>query len=253
MSEPLRVLVADDELMARKRLLRLLAALPDVEIGGECKTGSEVLQRIRAGGIDVVLLDINMPELSGMEALQLMPAERPYVIFCTAYAEHAVEAFAEGAVDYLLKPIEAARLQKALDRARERQSGPRSPAPQPMSERLAVPTRLGIVLVPVRDISHAELGDDELVTIHAASGALLSDFSLQDLEKKLPDAFTRVHRRVLLNLDHIVRLEPTETGGFVAQTTFGQAVVVSRQAARNLRARFGLRKHKDDKDDKDDE
>jgi two-component system LytT family response regulator len=245
-SEPLRVLVADDELMARKRLLRLLAALPDVEICGECKTGSEVLQRIRAGGVDAVLLDINMPDLSGMEALQLMPAERPYVVFCTAYAEHAVDAFAEGAVDYLLKPIEAARLQKALDRARERGAGPRGPAPPPVAERLAVPTRQGIVLVPMREISHAELGDDELVTIHAATGALLTDSSLQDLEKKLPDCFTRVHRRVLLNLDHVVRLEPMETGGFVAQTTFGQSVVVSRQAARNLRARFGLRKHKDD-------
>jgi two-component system, LytTR family, response regulator len=246
MSEPLRVLVADDELMARKRLLRLLAALPDVEICGECKTGSEVLQHIRAGGVDVVLLDINMPELSGMEALQLMPPDRPHVVFCTAYAEHAVEAFAEGAVDYLLKPIEAARLQKALDRARERLSVQRGRASLPALDRLAVPTCQGIVLVPIREISHAELGDDELVTIHAASGAILTDFSLQDLEKKLPDCFQRVHRRALLNLDHVARLEPTETGGFVARTTFGQSVVVSRQAARNLRARFGLRKAKDD-------
>jgi two-component system LytT family response regulator len=246
MSEPLRVLVADDELMARKRLLRLLAALPDVEVCGECKTGSEVLQRIRAGGVDVVLLDINMPELSGMEALQLLPPDRPHVVFCTAYAEHAVDAFAEGAVDYLLKPIEAARLQKALDRARTRQAGQRTPAVPPAAERLAVPTRQGIVLLPVREISHAELGGDELVTIYAASGPLLTDFSLQDLEKKLPACFERVHRRVLLNLDHVARLDPLETGGFVAQTTFGQSVVVSRQAARNLRARFGLRKHKDD-------
>jgi two-component system, LytTR family, response regulator len=239
MSEPLRVLVADDEMMARKRLVRLLGAIPEVQLCGECASGGEVLERIRSADIDVVLLDINMEGLSGMEAVQLMPADRPYIIFCTAYAEHAVQAFAEGAVDYLLKPVEAARLQKALDRARlQRQGHPSQPHEL---ERLAVPTRQGIVLLHPRDISHAELGDDELVTIHTASGAYLTDFSLQELEKKLPGCFERVHRRVLLNLESVARLEPTETGGFVARTHSGQTVIVSRQAARNLRNRLGLR------------
>src|SRR4029079_15805881 len=118
--EPLRVLVADDEAIARKRLLRLLTAFPDVVIAGECADAHEVLQRVRAGGIDVVLLDIQMPELSGIEALQLFPADGPVVIFCTAHTAHAIAAFDVGAIDYLLKPIEAARLRKALDRARDR-------------------------------------------------------------------------------------------------------------------------------------
>ena len=161
------------------------------------------------------------------------------LIFCTAYAEHAVQAFAEGAVDYLLKPVEVARLQKALDRARLQRQGHNS-HPHEL-ERLAVPTRQGIVLLHPREISHAELGDDELVTIHTTSAAYLTDFSLQELEKKLPRSFERVHRRVLLNLESVARLEPTETGGFVARTHSGQTVIVSRQAARNLRNRLGLR------------
>ena len=119
-AEPLRVLVADDEAIARKRLVRLLAAMPDVAVAGECADAHEVLERVRAGGIDAVLLDIQMPELSGIEALQLFPADGPVVIFCTAHTAHAVAAFDLGAIDYLLKPIEAARLRKALDRARDR-------------------------------------------------------------------------------------------------------------------------------------
>jgi two-component system LytT family response regulator len=245
------VLVADDEAIARKRLVRLLAALPDVVVGGECADAHEVLDRVRAGDVDVVLLDIQMPELSGIDALQLFPQDGPVVIFCTAHAAHAVAAFDVGAVDYLLKPVDAARLRRALDRARDhdarrryrdeiarlqtRTSG-RSPFP-----RLALPTRQGITLVDPAQISHAEL-EGELVTIHAPGGPFLSALPLQDLESRLPeDRFVRVHRRALLNLEHVTRLEPNEVGGFIARMRDGQAVEVSRQAARDLRRRLGLR------------
>src|SRR5262245_30964588 len=165
---PLRVLVADDEAIARKRLVRLLAAMPDVTLAGECANAHEVLERVRAGGIDAVLLDIQMPELSGIEALQLFPADGPVVIFCTAHTAHAVAAFDVGAIDYLLKPIEAARLRKALDRARDRDARRRysdelarfktrgADAEKPL-DRLALPTRQGIVLLDPLDVSHAEL------------------------------------------------------------------------------------------------
>jgi two-component system LytT family response regulator len=116
-SDKLRVLVADDEMLARKRLLRLLAALPEVEVLGECADGGEALDRVRQGGVDALLLDIHMPNLTGMEAMQLLPQPAPYVIFCTAHADQAVQAFDLGAVDYLLKPVEAARLEKELERA----------------------------------------------------------------------------------------------------------------------------------------
>jgi len=251
--EPLRVLIADDEAIARKRLARLLAAMPDVTLVGECADAHEVLERVRAGGVDVVLLDIQMPELSGLEALQLFPSDGPLVIFCTAHTAHAIAAFDVGAIDYLLKPIEAARLRKALDRARDRDARRRyadeltrfksrapNDAEKPL-DRLALPTRQGIVLLDPLAVSHAEL-DGELVTVHTADAQYLSALSLQELETRLPgERFARVHRRAIVNLEHVVRLEPNEVGGYTARTRNGRAVEISRQAARDLRKRLGLR------------
>src|SRR5262245_43425735 len=250
-ADPLRVLVADDEAIARKRLVRLLAAMPDVALAGECADAHEVLERVRAGGIDVVLLDVQMPELSGLEALQLFPADGPVVVFCTAHTAHAIAAFDVGAIDYLLKPIEAARLRKALAPARDRaprrrytdelaRFRSRGDGDKPL-DRLALPTRQGIVLLDPLAVSHAEL-DGELVTVHTNDAQYLSALSLQELESRLPgDRFARVHRRAIVNLEHVVRLEPNEVGGYTARTRNGRAVEISRQAARDLRKRLGLR------------
>ncbi|MBN8229014.1 response regulator transcription factor [Corallococcus macrosporus] len=256
MREPLRVLIADDELLARKRLSRLLAALPDVSVCGEAVDGDSVLAAVRAGGVDVVLLDIHMPGLSGLDAMALLPEGGPHVIFCTAHAEHAVNAFEHGAVDYVLKPVEAARLQKALERARARLPARVKSAPvaqpavptgeKPAFARLPIPTRQGLVLVSPDAISHASL-EDELVTVFTAQGDFLTDFTLNELADKLPpEHFHRVHRRALLNLSHVTRLEPLETGGYLARTARGHAVEVSRQSARELRRMLGLRKGAED-------
>ncbi|NPC51026.1 DNA-binding response regulator [Corallococcus sp. AB032C] len=255
MREPLRVLIADDELLARKRLSRLLAALPDVSVRGEAVDGDSVLAAVRAGGVDVVLLDIHMPGLSGLDAMALLPEGGPHVIFCTAHAEHAVNAFEHGAVDYVLKPVEAARLQKALERARARlparvkvptATAPTAAAEKPALTRLPIPTRQGLVLVSPDAISHASL-EDELVTVFTAQGDYLTDFTLNELADKLPpEHFHRVHRRALLNLSHVTRLEPLETGGYLARTARGHSVEVSRQSARELRRMLGLRKGAED-------
>lgn len=257
MSPSLRVLIADDELVARKRLARLLGAMADVEVCGEAADGEAVLAAVRAGGVDVVLLDIHMPGLSGLDALALLPEGSPRVIFCTAHAEHALEAFEHGAVDYVLKPVDPGRLQKALERARGRleKKEPEAARTQAASAvaplarglaRLPIPTRQGIVLVDPETISHASL-EDELVTVFTAQGEFLTDFTLQELADKLPtEGFYRVHRRALLNLAHVTRLEPLETGGFLARTAKGHSVEVSRQSARELRKRLGLRKGPDD-------
>jgi two-component system LytT family response regulator len=256
-SPPLRVLIADDELLARKRLSRLLGALPDVQVCGEAADGEAVLAAVRAGGVDVVLLDIHMPGLSGLDALALLPEDGPRVVLCTAHAEHAVDAFEHGAVDYVLKPVEPARLQKALERVRARigaeprARGDGAPTEKPPQQaralaRLPIPTRQGIVLVDPETISHAAL-DDELVTVFTAQGEFLTDFTLNELAEKLPqDLFQRVHRRALLNLRHVARLEPLETGGYLARTSRGHAVEVSRQSARELRRMLGLRKGAED-------
>jgi len=254
-SSVLRVLVADDELMARKRLRRLLGQIPEVECLGDCENGTQVLQQVAKGGVDVVLLDIHMPGLSGMEALRLLPENGPIVIFCTAHADHAVEAFDAGAIDYLMKPIEEDRLKKALGRARERESIKRFAtevdqhrvSPAPGLQRLPLATREGIVLLDPEAISHALL-EGELVTVFSDRGKILTDASLQELETKLP-GFVRVHRRALLNLRQVARLESQDTGGFLARTLSGEAVPVSRQAARDLRKLLGLRKDPNEDND----
>ncbi|MCB9753606.1 MAG: response regulator transcription factor [Myxococcales bacterium] len=253
----LRVLIADDEQVARRRLTRLLGAMPGIELAGECARGDAVLEWLARpeARVDVLLLDIRMPGISGLEARALIPDDGPYVIFTTAHAEHALEAFEVGAVDYLLKPIEAGRLSRALARARRALRGradagaeaERDAAPEdaPAIARLAVPTAKGILLLDPADITHA-LFDGALVTVFAGQGPVIADGSLGELEKKLEGLtragarFERVHRRALLNLDRLARLEPVETGGFVAYTDRDAAVPVSRQVARRLRKRLGL-------------
>ncbi|MDP3234427.1 MAG: LytTR family DNA-binding domain-containing protein [Myxococcales bacterium] len=245
----LRVLIADDEQLARARLTRLLTSMEDVTIVGEAKDGEDVLTKVRAGGIDVVLLDVQMPKLTGVEAMALWPVDGPWVVFCTAHAEHAVKAFEIDAVDYLLKPVEPDRLKKALDKARQRETRETFSAAVKKHQaipRLPVQTRQGLVLLDPGVITHAVL-EGELVTVHTKDASFLTDYSLNDLEQRLPPGrFERVHRRALLNLEAVARLEPLETGGYLARTTNGHSVEVSRQAARDLRKRLGLRKADDD-------
>jgi two-component system LytT family response regulator len=247
----MRVLLADDELLARKRLARLLAELPGVTVVAECADAEEVIARVRQGGIELALLDIHMPGLSGLDALGILGDARggggPAIVFCTAHADHAVAAFEGGAIDYLLKPIELERLRKAVDRARARAA----PRPAPPIERMPFETRQGIVLVDPARITHAVL-DGALVTVSTLEGELVTDYTLQDLERRLPEGrFIRVHRRALLALEHVARLEPVATGGYAAHTVRGQVVEVSRQAARALRRRLGLSREDGRGDDDD--
>ena len=167
----------------------------------------------------------------------------PAVVFATAWADHAVDAFALGAVDYLLKPIDEARLARAIERARK--ARPRTPAPASTTTQetlapLSIPTRRGVVLVPPGDVTHAVLESD-LVTVYGRDGAVyVTDFSVADLDERLPaDRFMRVHRRALVNLWLVTLLEPLETGGYTAVLPGEHRVTVSRAAGRELRRRLG--------------
>src|SRR3954471_17344719 len=243
MSIPLRVLVCDDELMARKRVLRLLSELPGIEATFECESGEQVLARLSEEDVDVAILDINMPGLSGLETVMQMPEDRPYIVFLTAHPEHAVKAFDVGAVDYVMKPVDDARLEKAIARARQSLDFGHADdaAAAPRLNKLAIATRSGVELVAPGDVTHATF-DGTLVTVHTAGRAILTDDTLQDLEDKLPKGpFERVHRRTLVNLEHVERLESVDSGGYVACLPGGKRVDVSRQSARRLRRRLGLR------------
>ncbi len=250
MSLPLRVLVCDDEMIARKRAARLLSEMEGVEVVGECGSGDELLARLQVDELDLVVLDINMPGMSGIEAAMKMPEERPYIVFLTAHPEHAIEAFDIGATDYLMKPVDDARLKKALDRARKQLDAPaggggggggggaRGDA-APLA-RLAIETKAGVVLLVPDEVTHAVF-DGQLVTVHTKERAYLSDATLQDLEDKLPKGyFERVHRRAIVNLHQVERLEPVLSGGYVARLNGGKTADVSRQAARKLRRRLGI-------------
>jgi two-component system LytT family response regulator len=243
----LRVLAADDELVARKRLVRLLSAMPGVELL-DCHADAEaVLRALRDQPVDVLVLDIQMPGLTGLELHALLPEPAPYVIFATAHPEHAVQAFELGAVDYVLKPIEAGRLGKAIERARgvvRTRRGARAPEVgegEVVLPRLPVSTREGVVLLDPATLSHAVF-DGVLVTLVTRDGRQhLTDASLQEIAARLPaDRFVRAHRRALLNLHEVALLRPTDSGGYLAITHAGQEVPVSRQTARKLRRALGL-------------
>jgi len=218
---PLSVLIVDDELPARSRMRDLLADISDalpVTVAAEVATGREALEAAEAGGIDVVLLDVCMPGMDGVEvARHLQQLERPpAVIFTTAYDAYAIRAFELHAVDYLLKPIRAARLQEALTRAvntitpkagvlRELQQAPRTC--------LSAAERGRVHLIPVGDILYlrAEL---KYVTVRTAEREHLIEESLTRLEQEFAERFVRVHRHCLVSRAAIRGLERigAETG-----------------------------------------
>ena len=241
----LRVLIADDEQLARQRLQRLLAEIEGVSVVSECSDVEQVLAAVKEEPVDVALLDIQMPGLTGIDAMSLLPDGSPQVIFCTAHPDYAVKAYEGGAIDYLLKPIEIERLRKAIERARGRLAPePREREREGAVDRLPIATNNGVLLLDPAKISHAVL-DGALVSVFVEGATHLTDASLNELERKLPHML-RVHRRALVDLAHVQRLEPLDTGGYLAHTTTGHAVEVSRQSARELRRRLGLRRNADE-------
>ncbi len=243
----LRVLIADDEEMARRRLRRLLRDLTDVEIVAECSTGEAALSMLESVEVDVAVLDVQMPGLSGLDLSQAAAELGVEVILATAHPEHALTAYAHGVLDYVLKPVAAERLSVAIDRARARVLGSttRNPVSIPSSthpaiDRLAITVHGEVRLLVPSEVAFAML-DGALVRLQVGAETLWTELTLQELEARLVGkGFVRVHRRALLNLAHVDRLRPLPTGGYVALTRNGDEVPVSRQEARRLRQRLGL-------------
>ena len=238
----LRVLVVDDEALARRRLERLLGELAGVLVAGACADGDEALRALIEEPVDVVLLDIEMPGMSGLALARTLGEDGPRVIYTTAHAAHALEAFGVGAVDYLLKPVDGARLGMALDRVRRGMpdAGPTGAEVPGMEGPLAVPTRKGVRLVR-RETLDAALWDGTATLLHLGAERVVTDLPLADLERRLPDPpFLRAHRRALINLDRVELLEDVDSGGYLAHLRGGLKVAVSRQVARGLRRRLGL-------------
>jgi two-component system, LytTR family, response regulator len=247
----LRALIVDDEPIARRRIRRLLRSVSDVEVAGEHGDGRSALAAIHTGHPDLVFLDVQMPELDGFDVVtQLDPARTPVIIFVTAFDRYALRAFDVHAVDYLLKPVAAARLRLAVDRARERikrgttQDGlltlARELRERPRYlQRLAVRGRGRIVMVDVDAIDWLQAADN-YVTVHASGREYLLRETLAALEHRLdPARFVRIHRSTIAALDCIVELQPSSHGDFDVRLRDGTRLTLSRSWREHLERALG--------------
>jgi DNA-binding LytR/AlgR family response regulator len=231
----MKVLIVDDEPIARQVLRELLEEFPFVEIAGEAATGEEALEQTASLRPDLLLLDMEMPGLDGLAVARALAGRRaPSVVFVTAYEQHAVGAFEVGALDYLLKPVRRERLetalQKALARIAERQ--PAEPAPPPRKIVGRVGTDL-YMLDPADVVAFQAEG--ELVHILTASRRYLSEHSLKILETRAGPQFRRVHRGTIVNTDHIRRISPLSSKRWLLKMSNGLEAVVSKRLAGAIR------------------
>jgi len=240
----LRVLLVDDERPARNRLAQLLAAEPGVEIVGEAEDGEQALERIAALAPDVVLLDIQMPGCGGLEVAASLAAGGPRVVFCTAFDEHAVDAFELNAVDYLLKPVSRARLAAALARVRATAS-PAADAPARLAPATGYPARfLGrrgprFHVVGAADVVFFS-SEEGQTRLQARELHYWMQPTLADLERRLdPARFFRVSRAAIVNLDAVREVAPREGGHGEATLSNGMTIGVSRRRMADLMGRLG--------------
>jgi two-component system, LytTR family, response regulator len=234
----MRVVIADDEAPARARLRQLLASHTDIEIVGEAETGVETMELAGRLQPDLLLLDIRMPGCTGLEIAASLPEPRPRIIFCTAYDEHAVDAFELAAADYLLKPVSRARLDQALCRVR-------SAAP----ENGLAPGGRGKALYPARFLvksahSYAVVNESRVLFFSSENGLtrLISDAgqywmgpTLNELEQRVdPSRFFRISRAALISLNAVAEVHPLPGGHGEVVLKNGQRLEVSRRRFREL-------------------
>ena len=255
-SEPLGVLVVDDEAPARERLVDLLRKDADVTSVAEAENGVAAVEMIASARPDLVFLDVQMPELDGFGVIDAVgPAEMPLTIFVTAYDQHAIRAFEASALDYLLKPYSDERQEAAMARAKQRlrersvyeigqrmlRMVSRTPAlrsSRPL-DRLVVKSGGTTRLIRVAEIDYIE-GAGVYVSLHLGETTLLHRAALQDLAERLdPLRFVRVHRSAVVNIESIVQLDARSHGEFDAVLKHGGRVRVSRTYRAQLEKRLG--------------
>jgi two-component system LytT family response regulator len=230
---PIKVLVVDDESLARRNLTILLRRDPDIGSVIECESGLEAIAEIRRSRPDLVFLDVQMPECDGFDVLELLGSELPpTIIFVTAYDAYALRAFEAGALDYLLKPFDDARFARALTRAKDRLALTMRREPQRAS-RLAVKSEGRLLFLNVSDIDWIEAAG-YYACLHAGADTHILRRSLSELEQDLgTEKFIRIHRSIIVNLDRVQGLE-LQTGG-------DYEVVLKSKARLRLSRRFRKR------------
>ena len=245
----LTALIVDDEELARRYLRELLEAHPGIRVVGECANGFEAVKALaETAAPDLVFLDVQMPKLDGFEVLELIDAERaPAVIFVTAYDQYAMRAFDAHAVDYLLKPFDAARLARAVERARERVGSRRLPrglvpAARPAGEhphRIVVKDGARVHVIPIAKLDYVEAQDD-YVALHSEGKSYLKQQPIGEVEALLePAAFVRIHRSAIVNLERVARIEPYARDSRIAILHDGTRLPVSRSGYARLLEAMG--------------
>ena len=252
---PVRTLIVDDEPVARAHLRSLLKPRADIEIIGECGDGRSAVERIRSESPELVLLDVQMPELDGLGVVRAIGAERmPPVVFVTAYDQHALEAFEVHALDYILKPVNRARFNRAIDRVVRlvrAEPAARNSAPlaqlveelagaaggRPASDRLAVKVGDRVLYLKLAEVDWVEAADD-VVRIHSGRHVYEHRSTLSQLEQRLPaNRFMRIHRSTIVNVERIREFQPWFQGDWIlvlADGTRLQSGKSYRQRVRDL-------------------
>ncbi len=236
----IRALIVDDEPLARSNLSVLLRRDPEIQIVSECGSGQAGLEQIRGEKPDLVFLDVQMPECDGFDVLELLGNDLPpAIVFVTAYDQYALRAFEAGALDYLLKPFDNARFDRALARAKERILQAKD-QPKKM-ERLAIKSAGEIVFLKISEIDWIEAAD-YYACLHVGAKSHLLRRSMSELERDLnAEAFCRVHRSTIVNLDRVRSLRTGEDGESEILLENGTTLRMSRSYRKQIQARLGIR------------
>jgi len=256
---PLRILIVDDEPLARQRLLDLLEGREDIEVVGQAASGREAVEAIRALQPDLVFLDVQMPGMTGLDVVREIGPERmPVTIFVTAYDQYALKAFEVAAIDYLLKPFDDERFEQALERARRllklrevealrerllqllQDDRPAPPKPSKYLERIAVEMRGQVRVIPVRQIDYIT-ASGPYAELHVGDQVYVIREQMQTLEERLdPDLFIRIHRSAIVRIDLIDVLLRGAGGRYAVRLKNGVRLKVSRSRREALERRLGL-------------
>lgn len=243
-----KIIIIDDEPLARSIVKEYLDQHPDLELVAECGNGFEGVKAIQQFQPDLIFLDIQMPKINGFEMLELIE-QPPSVIFTTAFDEFAIKAFEAHAIDYLLKPFNQERFDKAIAKWAEKKStridrtdelletAAQSPS---QSNRIVVKNGSKIKIIPVHDIRYLEAADD-YVKIHTSEGYFLKNKTMNHFEQVLDtQMFVRAHRSYIINIHEITRIDPYEKDSHVAILRSGTKVPVSRGGYAKLKVVLGL-------------
>lgn len=247
--EKIRALIVDDEPLGRERLRCLLTSDPDIEIVGERSNGSDAILAVQETRCDLMFLDVQMPEMDGLEVVEALdPETMPVIIFVTAYDHYALRAFDVHALDYLLKPFDRERFEKALKRAKEHLSRTETAATsqqllellkevkpeRPPLERLVIKTSGKVYFLKTEEIDWIEASGNYL-KLHVGSETHLIRETMSALENRLdPRRFCRIHRSTIVNLERIQELQPLFHGDYAVILHNGSQLTLSRTYRQRL-------------------